>query len=91
MNSSSARPSPSKTEETVSHRQNNNAKEVRGTPPGRSNLLVYFANCCFNSCVEQSHKDNVRRATVEEQLKQRVVQLSEPSSTSLLLISPGLS
>ena len=53
--------------------------------------LVYLANCCFNSCAEQSHKDNVRRATVEEQLKQKVVQLSEPSSTSQLLISPGLS
>ena len=30
--------------------------------------FVYFANCCFNSCMEQSHKDSVREATVEEQL-----------------------
>ena len=52
---------------------------------------VYCSNCCFNSCAEQSHKGNVRRATAEEQLKQKVVQLSEPSSTSQLLISPGLS
>ena len=53
--------------------------------------LVCFANCCFNSCAEQSHKDNVRRAIVEEKLKQKVVQLSEPSSISLFLIFPGLS
>ena len=53
--------------------------------------LVYSANCCFNCCAEQSHKDNVRSTVVEEQLKQRVIHLSEPSSTSLLLISPGFS
>ena len=53
--------------------------------------LVYSANCCFNCYAEQSHKDNVCSTAVEEQLKQRVVQLSEPSSISLLLISPGLS
>ena len=53
--------------------------------------LVYFANGCFNSCAVKSHKDSVRRATVEEEPKQRVVQLSEPSSTSLFLIFPGLS
>ena len=38
--------------------------------------LVYTANCCFNSCAEQSHKDNVRKATVEEQLKQIIFELS---------------
>ena len=32
-----------------------------------------FANCCINSCGEQSHKDGVREATVEDQLKQRIV------------------
>ena len=48
--------------------------------------LVYSANCCFNCYAEQSHKDNVCSTAVEEQLKQRVVQLSEPSSISLLIL-----
>ena len=68
---------PVKTAETVSHRQNNSVQEV-GTPPVPSNLC-YSSTCSFNSCAEQSHKDSVRRATVEEQLKQRVVQLYHSS------------
>ena len=53
---------------------------------------VYSANCYFNCCAEQSHKDAVHSTAVEEQLKEKVVQLSsEPSFNSLLLISPGLS
>ena len=60
-----------------------------GTSPVRSNLCAPL-NCCFNSCAKQSHNDNVRSTTVEEHLKERLVQLSEPSSTSLLFISPGL-
>ena len=41
----------------------------------------------------QSHKDNVRCTAVDEQLGQltaKEVQLSQPSSTSLLMISSGL-
>ena len=41
----------------------------------------------------QSHKDNVRCTAVDEQLGQpeaKEVQLSQPSSTSLLKISSGL-
>ena len=34
---------PAKTEETVSHRQNNNVKEV-GTPPVRSNLCTLLTD-----------------------------------------------
>ena len=44
--------------------------------PASVKQLVCFANCCFNSCAEQGHKDSVQKATVEEQLKQRLVQLS---------------
>ena len=38
----------------------------------------------------QSHKDNVCCTAVEEQLEAKEVQLSQPSSTSLLMISSGL-
>ena len=38
----------------------------------------------------QSHKDNVRCTAVEEKLEAKEVQLSPPSSTSLLMISSGL-
>ena len=41
----------------------------------------------------QSHKDNVHCTAVDEQLRQleaKEVQLSQPSSTSLLMISSGL-
>ena len=84
---------PVKTEETVSQRQNSNVKEL-GMPPVPIKQLVYFTNCCFNSCVEQSHKDNVRKATVEEQVCSKTiyhaVKAAHCSSTSLLLISPEL-
>ena len=40
-------------------------------------------NCCFN-CKDQSHKDIVRCTAVEEQPEAKEVQLSQPSSTSLL-------
>ena len=38
----------------------------------------------------QSHKDNVRCTAVEEQPEAKEVQISQPSSTSLLMISFGL-
>ena len=47
-------------------------------------------NCCFNCRAGQSHKDNVRCTAVEEQPEAKEVQLSQPSSTSLLMISSGL-
>ena len=37
-----------------------------------------------------SHKDNVRCTAVEEQPEAKEVQLSQPSSTSLLMIYSGL-
>ena len=45
---------------------------------------------CFNCRAGQSHKDNVRCTAVEEQPEAKEVQLSQPSSTSLLMISSGL-
>ena len=38
---------------------------------------MYYANCCFNSCAEQSHKDGVQKATAEEQLGSKTI---DPSS-----------
>ena len=37
-----------------------------------------------------SHKDNVRCTAVEEQLEAKEVQLSQPTSNSLLMICSGL-
>ena len=82
-------PTLQKTEEAVDHRQNNSYVKAAG--PRQCEAASVPRNCCFNCSAEQSHKDNVRSTAVEEQLKQKVVQLSEPSSTSQLLISPGLS
>ena len=47
--------------------------------------------CCF-SCraAGQSLKDNVRCTAGEEKLEAKEVQLSQPSSTSLLMTSSGV-
>ena len=47
-------------------------------------------NCCFNCCAGQNHKDNVRCTAVEVQPEAKEVQLSQPSYTSLLMISSRL-
>ena len=91
MRGSSAQFDPQKTEEAVDHRHNNNYVKAVGDLAS-AKQLVYSANCCFICCAEQSHMKTMSVATAaEEQLKQKVVQLSGPSSTSLFLISPGLS
>ena len=72
----------------LSHRQSNSVKSHR---QNNSRTTVYSATCSFNNCAEQSHKDTVRKATVEEQLSSKtILQLWEPSSTSPVLISPRL-
>ena len=83
-------PQHAKTEETVSHHQNNNVKEV-GTPPVRSNLCTSLIAVSAAARAEQSHKDSVRKATVEEQLSSKTINPSSydspappPSSWSLL-------
>ena len=62
----------------------------RGPPPEQWKCLVKTSarrNCCFNRRAGQSHKDNVRCTAVEEQPEAKEVQLSQPSSISLLMIS----
>ena len=55
--------------------------------------LVHCAIAVSTAVLGQRHKDNVRCTAVDEQLGQleaKEVQLSQPSSTSLLMISSGL-
>ena len=52
--------------------------------------LVHCAFAVSTAVLGQSHKDNVRCTAVEEQPDAKEVQLSQPSSTSLLTISSGL-
>ena len=79
---------PKKTEETVDRRQNNGRDKA--VSPRHCAATSALRNCCFNCRAGQSHKDNVRCIAVEEQLETKEVQLSQPSSTSLLMISSGL-
>ena len=76
---------PKKTGETVDRRQNNGS--VKAVSPRHCAATSALRNCCFNG---QSHKDNVVCTAVEEQLQDKEVQLSQPSSISLLMISSGL-
>ena len=80
----SAQSDPQKTEEAVDHRQNNCYVKAVGTSPLQSRLCTPLV--AVAAVVWSSHKDNVPSVTVEEQLKRKVVQLSESRSTSLLLI-----
>ena len=80
---------PKKTGETVDRPQNNG--NVKAVSPRHCPATSALRNCCFNCrAYGQSHKDNVRCTAVEEQLEAKEVQLSQPSSTSLLMISSGL-
>ena len=82
---------PKKTGESVDRRQNNG--NVMVVSPRHSAVTSAPCNFCFNCHAGQSqcsHKDNVRCTAVEEQPKAKEVQLSQPSSTSLLMISSGL-
>ena len=57
---------------------------------GVAQRLVHCAIAVSTAVLGQSHKDNVRRIAVEEQPEAEEVQLSQPNSTSLLMISSGL-
>ena len=62
---------------------------LRWCPLAIAQRLVH----CAIAVLGQSHKDNVHCTAVDEQLEQleaKEVQLSQPSSTSLLMISSGL-
>ena len=49
-------------------------------------LAWHAANCCFNSCAEQSHSDSVRKASVEEQLSSETVHRVMRAQLQLLLL-----
>ena len=71
----------------MDRRQNNGS--VKGGVPRHCAATSAPRNYCFNRRAGQSHKDNVRCTAVEEQPEAEEVQLLQPSSTSLLMISPG--
>ena len=61
----------------------------RRCPLAIAQRLVHRAIAVSTAVLGQSHKDNVRCTAVEKQPEAKEVQLSQPSSTSLFLISPG--
>ena len=63
---------------------------LRRCPLAIAQRLVHCAIAVSNAVLGQSHKDNVCFTAVEEQPEAKEVQLSQPSSTSLLMISSGL-
>ena len=63
---------------------------LRRCPLAIAQRLVHCAVAVSTAVPGQSHKDNVRCTALEEQLEAKEVQLSQPSSTSLLMISSGL-
>ena len=66
---------------------------LRRCPLAIAQRLVDCAIAVSTAVFGQSHKDNVRCTAVDKQLGQleaKDVQLSQPSSTSLLMISSGL-
>ena len=79
---------PKKTGETVDRSQNNGS--VKAVSPRHYAATSAPRNCCFNCRAGQSHKDSVCCTAVEEQPEAKEVQLSQPSSTSLHMISSGL-
>ena len=63
---------------------------LRRCPLAIAQRLMHSAIAVSTAVLGQSHKDNVRCAAVDEQLGQleaKVVQLLQPISTSLLMIS----
>ena len=87
MSGSSAHYGPQKTKEAMDHLQNNSYVKAVGTSPVWSNLCAPLI--AVSPAVRSSHNDNVRSTAVEEQLKQRVVQVSEPAMTTTKLSLMG--
>ena len=81
-------PHEKKTGETVDRHQNNGS--VIAVSPRHCPATSAPRDCCFNCRAGQSHKGNVRCTAVKERPEAKEVQLSQPSSTSLLLISSEL-
>ena len=63
---------------------------LRRCPLAIAQRLVHCAITVSTAVRGQSHKDNVHCTAAEEQPEVKEVQLSQPSSTSLLMISSGL-
>ena len=63
---------------------------LRRCPLATAQRLVHRAIAVSSAVLGQSHKDNVRCTAAEEQPEAKEVQLSQPSSTSLLMTSSGL-
>ena len=63
---------------------------LRRCPLAIAQWLVHCATAVSTAVLGQSHKDNAHCTAVEEQPEAKEVQLSQPSFTSLLMISSGL-
>ena len=63
---------------------------LRRCPLAIAQRLVHCAIAVSIAVLGQSHKDNACGTAVEAQPEAKEVQLSQPSSTSLLMISSGL-
>ena len=63
---------------------------LRRCPLAIAQRLVLCAIAVSTAVLGQSHNDNVRCIAAEEQPEAKEVQLSQPSSTSLLMSSSGL-
>ena len=72
----------------MNHHQNNGS--VKAVSPRHCPATSALHNNVSTAVLGQSHKDNARCIAVEEQLEAKDVQLSQPSSTSILMISSGL-
>ena len=59
-------------------------------PVAIAQRLVHCAIAVSTAVLGQSHKDNVRCTAVKERLEAKEIQLSQSSSTSLLMISSAL-
>ena len=63
---------------------------LRQRPLAIAQWLMRYAVAVSTAMLGQSHKDNIHCIAVEQQPEAKEVQLSQPSSTSLLMISSGL-
>ena len=63
---------------------------LRRCPLAIVQRLVHCAVAVSTAVLGQRHKDNVRCTAVQEQLEAKEIQPSQPSSTSLLMISSRL-
>ena len=63
---------------------------LRRCPLAIAQRLVHCAIAVSTAVLGQSHKDKVRCTAVEKQPEAKQVQLSQPRSTSLLMVSSGL-